>query len=173
MEIRNDFDDNAGFCLQVQSALAQLDRATESGLTPVVNFDQTFGYYYDAARGSNVWEYHFEPVAGSHRPSSSRFRPDRFRASEISRRSSTRSCRCATFSTGASSKTSSCKFSTQMVMSYKPQPGCTGRRRPGRHRIERSPRTPTTPVVHETDVSKSSSVSRDAFGPGTPPTVGS
>ena len=63
LEIRNDFDYNAGFCVQIQFVLAQLQASQGSGLQPVVNLDQTFGYYYDPTCGTNVWEYYFEPVA--------------------------------------------------------------------------------------------------------------
>ncbi len=65
LEIRNDFDCNAGFCVQIQFVLAQLKarEARSSNLQPVVNLDQTFGFYYDPSYGTNIWEYYFEPVA--------------------------------------------------------------------------------------------------------------
>jgi len=62
IEIRNDCDYNAGFCVQLQCVLAQLKHAETGGLQPVVNIDQDFSSYYDPSRGTNVWEYYFEPV---------------------------------------------------------------------------------------------------------------
>ena len=63
LEIRNDYDINAGFFVQFMVVLNQLEYAEAARLTPVVNFDQEFNFFMDSSRGRNVWEYYFEPVA--------------------------------------------------------------------------------------------------------------
>jgi hypothetical protein len=76
LEIRNDFDCNSGFCVQLIIALGQLKAAESTGLRPVVNFDQTFGYFHDPQHGENVWEYYFEPVAGMSSTELDRLQPE-------------------------------------------------------------------------------------------------
>lgn len=63
LEIRNDWDMNAGFFAQFLFVLQQLRFAQEHNLLPVVNMDQPYNYYRDGSRGENVWEYYFEPVS--------------------------------------------------------------------------------------------------------------
>lgn len=58
-------DGNAGFCALITYALNGVRRALELNRLPVVLFDAEHNpRFHDPARGPNVWEYFFEPVAG-------------------------------------------------------------------------------------------------------------
>ncbi|MFT5111508.1 MAG: hypothetical protein ACI8P9_000828 [Parasphingorhabdus sp.] len=57
----------AGFFAYVNFAVNQILYAERHGLQPVVNFSNWSGdgpnAFYDPARGTNMWDYYFEPVA--------------------------------------------------------------------------------------------------------------
>jgi hypothetical protein len=56
-------DRNAGFSALMTYALNGVRKALERNWLPVVNFDkETTRYFYDPARGDNIWQYFFKPV---------------------------------------------------------------------------------------------------------------
>lgn len=62
LEIRADGNPQATFFTQFLTVLQQLHFAEANHLTPVVNLDHIYSYYYDANYGTNVWENYFEPI---------------------------------------------------------------------------------------------------------------
>ncbi|NVJ48094.1 MAG: hypothetical protein HWE07_13245 [Cytophagia bacterium] len=63
LEIRTDGDPQAAFFAQFLYVLQQLRFAEANCLTPVVNLNHSYNYYFDQNHKSNVWENYFEPVA--------------------------------------------------------------------------------------------------------------
>jgi len=58
-------DGNAGFCAILTYTLNGIRMAVRDGAIPVVHYGrEATRFFYDPARGDNVWEYYFEPVAG-------------------------------------------------------------------------------------------------------------
>ena len=61
--IRNG-DENAGFLAYVKFALNGIVYAENHDMIPVVNFDNRVkNHFYDENKGSNTWEYYFDPVS--------------------------------------------------------------------------------------------------------------
>lgn len=58
-------DGNAGFCAVLTYTLNGIRMAVRDGAIPVVHYGkEATRFFHEPARGDNVWEYYFEPVAG-------------------------------------------------------------------------------------------------------------